>query len=168
MKIPETLADLFDDVFDFQVKVVGWSTDTPNDAANRKLCNRLIVEELAELEEAMESGDSVRILHESVDLAYVCMGSYLRRKGPIACLFQAGIGSDSSVIDAELVAAEFIAGATFEGAGILRLFCNQNANFPEAWARVHAANMAKAGGPIIDGKQCKPEGWAPADLSDLA
>jgi len=40
----------------------------------------------------------------------------------------------------------------------------------EAWERIHAANMAKVASPIRrreDGKILKPDGWKPADLSDL-
>lgn len=39
----------------------------------------------------------------------------------------------------------------------------------EGLNRIHAANMAKAGGPKCPdiGKQLKPEGWKPADLTDL-
>ncbi len=33
------------------------------------------------------------------------------------------------------------------------------------WAAVHAANMAKSGGPVIDGKVRKPEGWQPPDIA---
>lgn len=36
------------------------------------------------------------------------------------------------------------------------------------WAAVHAANMAKMGGPKrADGKLQKPEGWRPADVAGL-
>lgn len=38
----------------------------------------------------------------------------------------------------------------------------------ECWARVHASNMAKRGGPVReDGKVLKPAGWAPPDLAPL-
>lgn len=30
---------------------------------------------------------------------------------------------------------------------------------------VHAANMAKVGGPVVNGKQCKPPGWTPPDIA---
>lgn len=30
---------------------------------------------------------------------------------------------------------------------------------------VHRANMAKLGGPVIDGKQRKPDGWTPPDVA---
>jgi len=29
---------------------------------------------------------------------------------------------------------------------------------------VHAANMAKVGGPVVNGKTMKPEGWQPPDI----
>ncbi len=32
-------------------------------------------------------------------------------------------------------------------------------------AAVHAANMAKAGGPIVNGKISKPDGWRPPDIA---
>ncbi len=32
-------------------------------------------------------------------------------------------------------------------------------------ALVHRANMAKRGGPVVDGKQRKPEGWQPPDVA---
>lgn len=36
------------------------------------------------------------------------------------------------------------------------------------WSAVHAANMAKAGGPLReDGKRMKPEGWQPPDVAGL-
>ena len=35
------------------------------------------------------------------------------------------------------------------------------------WAEVQRANMAKAGGPVIDGKQMKPAGWQPPDIAGL-
>lgn len=38
-------------------------------------------------------------------------------------------------------------------------------NFNEAWRRVHDANMRKV--RPVDGGPSKPEGWEPADLSDL-
>lgn len=31
--------------------------------------------------------------------------------------------------------------------------------------RVHLANMSKLGGPIVEGKQMKPEGWQPPDIA---
>lgn len=31
--------------------------------------------------------------------------------------------------------------------------------------RIHAANMAKVGGPIINQKQAKPPGWTPPDIA---
>lgn len=30
---------------------------------------------------------------------------------------------------------------------------------------VHAANMAKVGGPVVNGKQLKPAGWQPPDVA---
>ncbi len=30
---------------------------------------------------------------------------------------------------------------------------------------VHAANMAKVGGPVVNGKQLKPPGWTPPDVA---
>lgn len=33
------------------------------------------------------------------------------------------------------------------------------------WRVVHQANMAKAGGPVVDGKARKPEGWTPPDIA---
>jgi predicted HAD superfamily Cof-like phosphohydrolase len=35
------------------------------------------------------------------------------------------------------------------------------------WAEVNRANMAKLGGPVINGKLCKPEGWKPPDIKAL-
>lgn len=35
------------------------------------------------------------------------------------------------------------------------------------WAEVQRANMAKAGGPVVNGKQLKPEGWQPPDIAGL-
>ena len=32
------------------------------------------------------------------------------------------------------------------------------------WAEVQRANMAKAGGPVVNGKQLKPAGWTPPDI----
>jgi predicted HAD superfamily Cof-like phosphohydrolase len=32
---------------------------------------------------------------------------------------------------------------------------------------VHRANMAKHGGPVVDGKQLKPAGWTPPDVARL-
>lgn len=32
---------------------------------------------------------------------------------------------------------------------------------------VHASNMAKAGGPIVNGKITKPQGWKPPDIAGL-
>lgn len=32
-------------------------------------------------------------------------------------------------------------------------------------AAIHAANLAKVGGPIVAGKQRKPEGWQPPDIA---
>ena len=37
-------------------------------------------------------------------------------------------------------------------------------DFWPLWDAVHAANMAKAGGPVVDGKVKKPEGWQPPDI----
>lgn len=38
-------------------------------------------------------------------------------------------------------------------------------HMPPVHAAVHAANMAKAGGPVVDGKQRKPDGWQPPDIA---
>ena len=35
------------------------------------------------------------------------------------------------------------------------------------WRAVHRANMAKVGGPVVNGKQMKPEGWTPPDIDAL-
>lgn len=35
------------------------------------------------------------------------------------------------------------------------------------WREVHAKNMAKKGGPVVDGKQMKPAGWTPPDIDAL-
>ncbi len=35
------------------------------------------------------------------------------------------------------------------------------------WDAVHAANMAKIGGPVVNGKQMKPEGWKAPDIEAL-
>jgi len=35
------------------------------------------------------------------------------------------------------------------------------------WAEVQRANMAKLGGPVVDGKLMKPEGWQPPDIEGL-
>jgi len=32
---------------------------------------------------------------------------------------------------------------------------------------VHASNMAKRGGPVVNGKQLKPEGWTPPDIEGI-
>lgn len=38
----------------------------------------------------------------------------------------------------------------------------------KVWDAIHAANMAKVGGPIrSDGKRLKPEGWEPADIKGV-
>lgn len=35
------------------------------------------------------------------------------------------------------------------------------------WAEVQRANMAKLGGPVVNGKQMKPEGWQPPAIEEL-
>lgn len=35
------------------------------------------------------------------------------------------------------------------------------------WREVHRSNMAKLGGPVVDGKLKKPEGWTPPDIEGL-
>lgn len=35
------------------------------------------------------------------------------------------------------------------------------------WAEVQRANMAKTGGPVVNGKQMKPDGWTPPDIEAL-
>ncbi len=35
------------------------------------------------------------------------------------------------------------------------------------WDAVQQANMAKAGGPVVNGKQMKPEGWKAPDIEGL-
>ena len=35
------------------------------------------------------------------------------------------------------------------------------------WAEVQRANMVKLGGPVVDGKQCKPDGWKAPDIEAL-
>lgn len=37
-------------------------------------------------------------------------------------------------------------------------------DFWPLWREVQRANMAKAGGPVINGKVTKPEGWTPPDI----
>lgn len=37
-------------------------------------------------------------------------------------------------------------------------------DFWPLWAEVQRANMAKAGGPVVNGKVTKPEGWQPPDI----
>lgn len=39
--------------------------------------------------------------------------------------------------------------------------------FSKCWDEVQRSNMAKAGGPVVNGKQRKPAGWLPPDLSSL-
>ena len=41
-------------------------------------------------------------------------------------------------------------------------------SFPEVWGAVHRSNMAKVGGPVrADGKQLKPPGWLPPDVTGV-
>lgn len=40
-------------------------------------------------------------------------------------------------------------------------------DFWPLWNAVHAANMAKAGGPVVNGKVTKPEGWQAPDIEGL-
>lgn len=35
------------------------------------------------------------------------------------------------------------------------------------WLAVHAANMQKAGGPVVNGKLMKPRNWQPPNIRDL-
>jgi predicted HAD superfamily Cof-like phosphohydrolase len=37
----------------------------------------------------------------------------------------------------------------------------------EVWHEVQRSNMAKAGGPVVDGKQQKPEDWTPPDVAGV-
>lgn len=38
-------------------------------------------------------------------------------------------------------------------------------DLPAVWAEVHRTNMAKADGPVVNGKRMKPEGWTPPDIA---
>lgn len=71
-------------------------------------------------------------------------------------------GDAEGALDALVDLAYFVIGTAIENGW----------EFDEAWARVHAANMAKLGPdgkPIkrVDGRVIKPPGWMPPDLSDL-
>lgn len=71
---------------------------------------------------------------------------------------------DNERIAGELVDLVYVAVGTALFAGV---------PIDRVWERVHAANMSKAdpatGAMIVDaaGKVRKPEGWAPANISDL-
>lgn len=39
--------------------------------------------------------------------------------------------------------------------------------FDDIWQEVHKTNMAKATGPVVNGKKMKPEGWCPPDIKGI-
>lgn len=39
--------------------------------------------------------------------------------------------------------------------------------FNACWREVHRTNMAKAAGPVVNGKKMKPEGWKPPRLKEI-
>lgn len=170
----ETIADLFRDVEQFQREVVGW-TGVNNTAAERRLCVKLIAEELAEYDEAWESGNRLAIIHEAVDLVYVCVGAVIRtcRKEDIDVSIEwydtDGFANASGFTLASEIIRELKGRMPYDVAKAVAQFVEyyDDFYFYEAWDRIHAANMKKKDGPVINGKKCKPEGWQPADLSDL-
>lgn len=172
----DTIADLFLDVEQFQREVAGW-TGVNNTAAERKLCVKLIAEELAEYDAACESGNRLAMLHEAVDLVYVCVGLSVRLNEKAMWFTEAGNARKCAMPPDGHVQAGYDLAAWMIGKSNLPVspwdihqisaFIAFHKAFYEAWDRIHAANMAKKDGPVIDGKKCKPEGWQPADLSDL-
>lgn len=172
----ETIADLFIDVEEFQREVVGW-TGVNNTSAERKLCVKLIAEELAEYDEACESGERLAMLHEAVDLVYVCIGLSVRLNEKEKWVKESAdarkcVKNPDGNVQAGYDLAAWMIGKSNLPVSLwdihqISAFIACHEAFYEAWDRIHAANMAKKDGPVIDGKKCKPEGWQPADLSDL-
>lgn len=169
------IADLFRDVEEFQCEVVGW-TGIQRTAADRKLCVKLIAEELAEYDEACERGNPTDILNEAVDLVYVCVGALIRtchretllQLAKFAQETMTATDTDAFMLSGETISTILAANPRIYGpVCATNEFVNYHDNFYTAWDRIHAANMRKKDGPIVDGKRCKPDGWVPADLSDL-
>lgn len=170
------IADLFRDVEQFQREVVGWK-GVNNTAAERKLCVKLIAEELAEYDSACESGDRLATLHEAVDLVYVCVGLSVRLNEKAEWVAKSADARECAKNpDGHVQAGYDLASWMIAKSNLavspwdihqISVFVACHEAFYEAWDRIHTANMRKKDGPVIDGKKCKPEGWQPADLSDL-
>ncbi len=50
---------------------------------------------------------------------------------------------------------------------LLGLACRYGIDMAPVMAEIHRANMAKVGGPVVNGKQMKPAGWTPPDIAGV-
>jgi predicted HAD superfamily Cof-like phosphohydrolase/DNA-binding transcriptional regulator YiaG len=142
-------------VREFHTVVVGHTLperpEIPPDPILRRQM-RLITEEYLELMEAAYGPDQL-VAFDGRDGDAISLAQELRRL------------VDNAPFDVnfpELLDATVDLDYVVEG---MRNWCGINSR--AAWALVHAANMAKAGGPRreSDGKMLKPPGWKPPDLA---
>lgn len=126
-----------------------------------RLWLKLVQEEAAELEEALEKKDKEEILKEATDLRYVLGG----------LMFFVPVLGEGLVKDDELLEIkEVLDNATAVALKAFPLFSQEVHD--EAFKRVHESNMSKLGEdgkPILreDGKVLKGPNYKPANLSDL-
>lgn len=154
---------------------------------DRELRASLVAEETREVAEALEAAELVQVVAELCDLYYVVYGSAVTFGLVLAAppgaepaptiglpdhlawaerLQRLGLSAAEEIQRAELsqvqVALEDLIAAIDACFAALGL---QPALF---FLAIHAANMAKAGGPRrADGKILKPAGWQPADIAGL-
>jgi predicted HAD superfamily Cof-like phosphohydrolase len=154
---------------------------------------RLIREELSETVLAFRDLDLVEFCDGLVDLAYVILGAgdaagavirtryrtlldttRLRGWGGWTRGLKAEIGLVQSCLDNALShmhqhADQGTAFKRFDLLGdcmvmVAHCMSATGLDFRPLWSEVHRSNLAKRGGPIVDGKQKKPEGWTPPDI----
>jgi predicted HAD superfamily Cof-like phosphohydrolase len=157
---------------------------------------RLLREEWNELKAAVDELDIVETVDALVDIAYIALGSFdvagvvcrprfglLTDTGVYRGFKHFGEPAQRSLrcvvfcVDQALYlmeqhaaqASEFQRWDLLERSmiEIAHCFCALGIDPRPMWSAVHSNNLEKAGGPIVNGKLCKPPGFKPVDLRPL-
>lgn len=121
-------------------KEVGWP-----DRATLRLRLRLLAEELAELAEACGYRYNFYIADDHYHPIYSSQN-----------VTDPAIQPSMAAVADSLVDLEYVLLGTYHAFGL---------DSEPLWQEVHTANMKKVGGPVVDGKQEKPEGWRAPDIN---
>jgi len=173
-----------------------YAAPMPLSGARLELRARLLDEEVGELAVAHNRHDLIEIIDALIDLAYITLGAFdvagmvadsrfmeiiasgsYRHTAPftIRCSDELrAVESDGRAI-VSVMYVEYNRGWAFQRFDLLddllkqiaRAFTSLRLDPRPFWNEVHRSNLAKAGGPIIQGKQRKPTGWTPPDIAGV-